>query len=58
MSNETEIKRLQDKIDKIREEINYWLHKDVPIDFLNIKIRMLSNQNESWIQRIKELSHE
>ena len=58
MSNETEIKRLQDKIDKSREEINYWLHKDVPIDFLNIKIGMLSNQNESWIQRIKELSHE
>jgi len=58
MSNETEIKRLQDKIEKNREEINHWLHKDVPIDFLNIKIRMLSNQNESWIQRIKELNHE
>lgn len=49
------IEKLEKKIDKNREEINHWLHKDVDLSFLYMRINMLSAQNESWIKRIKTL---
>lgn len=58
MTKEEQIQHLRDKIDRNREEIDYWLNKDVPLEFLYIRIGMMSKQNENWIKRIKAIQHE
>lgn len=45
--------QIQQKINKNREEINNLLHKDVPLDFLYMRVNMLTAQNESLINRLK-----
>lgn len=44
---------IQKEIDKNREEINNLLSKDLPLDLLYIRIRMLSALNERLIKRLQ-----
>lgn len=41
---------IQDKIKKNREEINRFLHMDLPLDILYFNIRRLSANNEKLIK--------
>ena len=43
--------QLEKQIERNREEINSLLHKDIPLDLLYMRIRMLSAQNEKLIQK-------
>jgi len=47
--------QIQQKIDKNREEINNLLHKDLPLDFIYMRINMITAQNESLIQKLNSL---
>jgi len=43
---------IQKQISKNRDEIEMLLHKNIPLDLLYIRIRMLSSQNEKLIKLI------
>lgn len=45
--------KIKAKIDKNRDEINYWLNGDYPLDVVYMRIRMLSSQNERLIKQLK-----
>lgn len=45
--------KIKVKIDKNRDEINYWLNGDYPLDVVYMRIRMLSSQNERLIKQLK-----
>lgn len=44
--------KIKAKIDKNRDEINYWLNGDYPLDVVYMRIRMLSAQNERLIKQL------
>lgn len=47
--------KIKAKIDKNRDEINYWLNGDYPLDVVYMRIRMLSAQNERLIKQLCNL---
>ncbi len=49
-----DVNKLQKRMDKNRAEIDYLLHKDLPLDFIYMRINMLSSQNKSIIDRIEK----
>jgi len=47
------MKDLEKQIERNRDEINSLSHKNIPLDLLYMRVRMLSAQNEKLIQKIK-----
>lgn len=48
--------KIESRIDGNREEIHRLLEKDVPLELLYLRIKMLSSQNEKLIEKLKGLN--
>ncbi len=46
---------LRKRLEKNRDEINDWLHKDCPLELVYMRIRMLTAQNEKIISQLKTI---
>ena len=49
---------IQKRIDKNRDEIEYWLNGNFPLDIVYMRINMLSSQNQRLVEKLNKVSNE
>ena len=49
---------IQKRIDKNRDEIEYWLNGNFPLDIVYMRINILSSQNKKLVKILNNVNNE